>query len=203
MITRAATADYTRKKQTGGAGQFARIKIVAEPLPSGGGFVFENKVVGGAVPKVFVPAVEKGLESVLGSGVLGGFPVVDLKISLVDVASHEVDSSVLAFCKEKASGKTHAGRDELAAILEFIRPGDELVMVKLDRLGRSTRDVLNLLRELEQKGAGSGVLELEFCTSTDTGRFLVTVLGTVAEMDSRFILECQRAGIEAAKRKGV
>ncbi len=105
--------------------------------------------------------------------------------------------------KEKASGKTRTGRDELAAILEFIRPGDELVVVKLDRLGRSTRDVLNLVHELEQKGAGLRVLEPEFCTSTDTGRILVTVLGMVAEMERRFILERQRAGIDAAKKKGV
>jgi len=104
--------------------------------------------------------------------------------------------------KEKASGKTRAGRDELAAILEFIRPGDELVVVKLDRLGRSTRDVLNLVHELEQKGAGLRLLESEFCTSTDTGRILVTVLGMVAEMERRFILERQRAGIEAAKKRG-
>ena len=92
--------------------------------------------------------------------------------------------------KEKASGKTRGGRDEL-------------VVVKLDRLGRSTRDVLNLVHELEQKGAGLRVLEPEFCTSTDTGRILVTVLGMVAEMERRFILERQRAGIEAAKEKGV
>ena len=104
---------------------------------------------------------------------------------------------------EKASGKSRAGRDELAAILEFIRPGDELVVIKLDRLGRSTRDVLNLVHELEQKGAGLRVMEPEFCTSTDTGRILVTVLGMVAEMERRFILERQRAGIEAAKKKGV
>jgi DNA invertase Pin-like site-specific DNA recombinase len=103
---------------------------------------------------------------------------------------------------EKARGKTRDGRDELAAILQFIRPGDELVVVKLDRLGRSTRDVLNLVHELEQKGAGLRVLEPEFCTSTDTGRILVTVLGMVAEMERRFILERQRAGIEAAKAKG-
>jgi len=105
--------------------------------------------------------------------------------------------------KEKASGKTRAGRDELAAILEFVRAGDELVVVKLDRLGRSTRDVLNLVHELEQQGAGLRVLEPEFCTSTDTGRILVTVLGMVAEMERRFILERQRVGIEAAKKKGV
>src|SRR5438552_3252614 len=70
-ITRPVTVDYTHKKQTGGAGQFARIKIVAEPLPPAGGFLFENEVVGGTVPKEYVPGVEKGLESVLGSGVLG------------------------------------------------------------------------------------------------------------------------------------
>jgi DNA invertase Pin-like site-specific DNA recombinase len=104
--------------------------------------------------------------------------------------------------KEKASGKSRAGRDELAAILEFIRSGDELVVVKLDRLGRSTRDVLNLVHELEQKDAGLRVLEPEFCTSTDTGRILATVLGMVAEMERRFILERQRAGIDAAKKKG-
>jgi DNA invertase Pin-like site-specific DNA recombinase len=105
--------------------------------------------------------------------------------------------------KEKASGKSRDGRDELAAILEFIRPGDELVVVKLDRLGRSTRDVLNLVHELEQKGAGLRVLEPEFCTSNDTGRIMVTVLGMVAEMERRFILERQRAGIDAAKKRGV
>ncbi len=96
-ITRVTTVDYTHKKQTGGSGQFARIKIIAEPQPPASGFAFENKVVGGSVPKEYVPGVEKGLESVLGSGVLAGFPVVDLKVTLVDGASHEVDSSALAF----------------------------------------------------------------------------------------------------------
>jgi elongation factor G len=96
-ITKPVTVDYTHKKQTGGAGQFARVKIVAEPLPPTGGFVFENEVVGGTVPKEYIPGVEKGLESVLGSGVLAGFPVVDLKVALVDGAYHDVDSSALAF----------------------------------------------------------------------------------------------------------
>jgi DNA invertase Pin-like site-specific DNA recombinase len=104
---------------------------------------------------------------------------------------------------EKASGKSRDGRDELARILDFVRPGDELVVVKLDRLGRNTRDVLNLVHELEQKGAALRVLEPEFSTSSDTGRILVTVLGMVAEMERRFIQERQRAGIEAAKKKGV
>ena len=83
-ITKKVTVDYTHKKQTGGTGQFAQVKIVAEPLPPGTGFVFENEIVGGAVPKEYIPGVEKGLESVLGSGVLAGFPVVDLKVTLID-----------------------------------------------------------------------------------------------------------------------
>jgi len=96
-ITRAITVDHVHKKQTGGAGQFARVKIVAEPLPPPGGFEFENDIVGGTVPKEYIPGVEKGLESVLGSGVLAGFPVVDLKVRLIDGAYHDVDSSALAF----------------------------------------------------------------------------------------------------------
>jgi elongation factor G len=96
-ITRKVTVPYLHRKQTGGSGQYAKVEIVAEPLPPGSGFEFENAVVGGAVPKEFIPGVEKGLESVLGSGVLAGFPVVDLKVSLVDGDSHDVDSSALAF----------------------------------------------------------------------------------------------------------
>jgi elongation factor G len=96
-ISKPVTVDYTHKKQTGGSGQFARVKIVAEPLPPAGGFEFENEVVGGTVPKEYIPGVEKGLESVLGSGVLAGFPVVDLKVTLIDGAYHDVDSSALAF----------------------------------------------------------------------------------------------------------
>src|SRR6201981_1508743 len=96
-ISRPATVDYTHKKQTGGHGQFARIKIIAEPAAPGTGFEFENEAVGGAVPKEFVPAVEKGLEAQLTSGVLAGFPVVDLKARLVDGDSHDVDCAAVAF----------------------------------------------------------------------------------------------------------
>ena len=96
-ITRRVEVDYTHKKQTGGTGQFARVKIVAQPNESAKGFEFESKIVGGSVPKEYVPGVQKGLESVLGAGVLAGFPVVDLKVELIDGAFHEVDSSALAF----------------------------------------------------------------------------------------------------------
>ncbi len=96
-ITKPVTVDYQHKKQTGGTGQFAQVKIVVEPMEPGKGFDFENKVVGGAVPKEYIPGVEKGLESVLGSGVLAGFPVVDLKVTLIDGRYHDVDSSALAF----------------------------------------------------------------------------------------------------------
>jgi elongation factor G len=96
-ISRSATVDYVHKKQTGGHGQFARIKIVAEPNTPGAGFVFENEIVGGSVPREFIPAVEKGLEGQLTSGVIAGFPVVDLKVSLIDGDSHDVDSSAMAF----------------------------------------------------------------------------------------------------------
>jgi len=96
-ITRVATIDHTHRKQTGGHGQYARVKIIAEPGAPGSGFVFENEVVGGAVPREFIPAVEKGLEGEIGSGVLASFPVVDVKVSLIDGDSHDVDSSSMAF----------------------------------------------------------------------------------------------------------
>jgi len=96
-ISREADIDYTHKKQTGGSGQFARVKIKFEPMESGSGFEFENKVVGGNVPREFIPGVEKGLASAMDSGVLSGFPVTDVKATLYDGASHDVDSSVMAF----------------------------------------------------------------------------------------------------------
>ncbi len=96
-ITRQSEIDYTHKKQTGGSGQFARIKLVFEPLEPGEGFVFENAITGGAVPREFIPGVEKGLTAAMETGVLAGFPMIDFKVTLTDGASHDVDSSVLAF----------------------------------------------------------------------------------------------------------
>ena len=96
-ISRTAEIDYIHKKQTGGAGQYARVKIRFEPLSQGSGFVFENGVRGGAVPREFVPGVQKGLKGSCESGVLSGFPVTDFKATLYDGDSHDVDSSVMAF----------------------------------------------------------------------------------------------------------
>jgi elongation factor G len=119
-ISRAVTKEYTHKKQTGGSGQYAKVKFVVEPLEPGSGFVFENKIVGGAVPKEYIPGVEKGLESVLGSGVLAGFPVVDLKVSLVDGGYHDVDSSALAFEIASRAALREALQEGKSVLLEPI-----------------------------------------------------------------------------------
>ncbi len=96
-ISQPADIDYTHKKQTGGTGQFARVKLEIKPTEPGEGYSFESKIVGGAVPKEYIPGVEKGIKSVMDSGPLAGFPVIDFKVALVDGAFHDVDSSVLAF----------------------------------------------------------------------------------------------------------
>nr|Q8KTB7.1 RecName: Full=Elongation factor G; Short=EF-G [Rickettsia rhipicephali]AAM90919.1 elongation factor G [Rickettsia rhipicephali] len=103
-ITKACEIDYTHKKQSGGAGQFARVKIIFEPLKDVKDlkdedkiFVFESKIIGGAVPKEYIPGVEKGLNNIRETGVIAGYPMIDFKATLVDGAFHDVDSSVLAF----------------------------------------------------------------------------------------------------------
>jgi elongation factor G len=96
-ITKTTETDYTHKKQSGGSGQFARVKIRWEPLAAGSGFVFENGIVGGAIPKEFIPGVQKGLNSAKDTGVIVGFPCIDFKAVLYDGNYHDVDSSALAF----------------------------------------------------------------------------------------------------------
>ncbi|MFL2649868.1 MAG: elongation factor G [Alphaproteobacteria bacterium] len=96
-ITKPASIDYTHKKQSGGAGQFAKVVLEFEPLEKGKGVVFESKIVGGRVPKEYIPGVEKGIKSSTETGFLAGFPVIDFKCTLVDGAFHDVDSSVMAF----------------------------------------------------------------------------------------------------------
>ena len=96
-LGRTTEIDYTHKKQSGGSGQFARAKIVFEPLEPGSGFQFESKIVGGSIPKEYIPGVEKGLLQAKENGLLAGYPVTDFKATLIDGAYHDVDSSVLAF----------------------------------------------------------------------------------------------------------
>ncbi|MDA0962455.1 MAG: elongation factor G [Proteobacteria bacterium] len=96
-ISKGVEHTYTHKKQTGGSGQFAEVKLVIEPTQAGEGFSFESRIVGGTVPKEYIPGVEKGIKSVMDSGPLAGFPVIDFKVALIDGKFHDVDSSVLAF----------------------------------------------------------------------------------------------------------
>ncbi len=96
-ISKQHEVDYTHKKQSGGSGQFARVKMILEPREPGEGYEFESKIVGGSIPKEYIPGVEKGIVSVMDSGPIAGFPVIDFKVTLLDGAFHDVDSSVLAF----------------------------------------------------------------------------------------------------------
>ncbi|MBG0794469.1 recombinase family protein [Methylocystis sp. H62] len=104
---------------------------------------------------------------------------------------------------EKVSGGSRAGRSELATLIEFLRPGDELVVTRLDRLGRDTRDVLNIVHECDQREAFVTVLDPHVTTRGETGRIVMTVLGMVAQLERRFIKERQREGIDRAKAEGV
>ncbi|MGV1775258.1 recombinase family protein [Agrobacterium fabrum] len=100
---------------------------------------------------------------------------------------------------EKMSGASRDGRTELATVIEFLRQDDELIVTRLDRLGRDTRDVLNIVYECEQRGAFVTVLEPHVSTKGEMGKIILTVLGMVAQMERRFIKERQRDGIERAK----
>ena len=129
-VSKRADVDYTHKKQTGGSGQFARVKMTIEPNEQGKGYEFVNKVVGGNVPKEYIPGVSKGVQSVVEAGVLAGFPMLDVKVTLTDGAYHDVDSSVMAF--EIASraafreGALKAGPKLLEPIMkvEVVTPDD-------------------------------------------------------------------------------
>ena len=117
-VSKRAEEDYTHKKQTGGSGQFARVKLVIEPNEQGKGFEFVNKVVGGNVPKEYIPGVQKGVRSVIDSGVFAGFPMLDVKVTLVDGAYHDVDSSVMAFEIAGRQGFREGARKAAPKLLE-------------------------------------------------------------------------------------
>ncbi len=111
---------YTHKKQSGGSGQFAEVKMIISPTEPGEGYSFESRIVGGAVPKEYIPGVEKGIKSVMDSGPLAGFPVIDFKVALVDGKFHDVDSSVLAFEIAARMGMREGMRKAGAKMLEPI-----------------------------------------------------------------------------------
>jgi elongation factor G len=141
-LGRKVDIDYTHKKQTGGTGQFARVMITFEPGEPGSGFVFENSIVGGAVPKEYIPGVQKGLESIKDGGLLAGFPLIDFKVMLMDGKFHDVDSSVLAFeiaaraafCELKDKGAPKLLEPIMA--VEVVTPEDYLGSVIGDLNGR-------------------------------------------------------------------
>lgn len=103
---------------------------------------------------------------------------------------------------EKVSGGSREGRTELATVIEFLRQGDELIVTRLDRLGRDTRDVLNIVHECQQRGAFVTVIDPHVSTRGEMGHVIITVLGMVAQMERRFIKERQREGIDRAKALG-
>jgi elongation factor G len=117
-ITKPATIDEIFKKQTGGKGQYARVKIEVEPADKGQGFVFVNKIVGGAIPKEYIPAVERGIQDACKTGVLKGYPIEDVKITLVDGNHHPVDSSEMAFKVAGSIAFQNAVRQAGAILLE-------------------------------------------------------------------------------------
>ncbi len=119
-ISHEAEITYTHKKQSGGSGQFAEVKMIIEPTEPGEGYSFESRIVGGAVPKEYIPGVEKGIQSVMDSGPLAGFPVIDFKVALVDGKFHDVDSSVLAFEIAARAGMREGLKKAGAKMLEPI-----------------------------------------------------------------------------------
>ena len=119
-ISHEAEVDYTHKKQSGGSGQFARLKMILMPTEPGEGYSFESRIVGGAIPKEYIPGVEKGILSVMDSGPLAGFPVIDFKVALIDGAFHDVDSSVLAFEIAARAGMREGMKKAGAKLLEPI-----------------------------------------------------------------------------------
>ncbi len=144
-IRQSAEYDYTHKKQTGGSGQYARVKLRVEPLQPGGEFEFANEVFGGAIPKEFIPAVEKGVVEALEHGILAGYPMSDIKVTVFDGAYHEVDSSEMAFkicssiCVKEAAKKAKPVLLEPVMRVEVVVPDEYMGPVNGDLISRRGR----------------------------------------------------------------
>merc|ERR1719440_2436699 len=156
-ISKPATVEYTHKKQSGGSGQFAKIVVKFEPLgdedEDSTGFVFDQDIKGGTVPKEYIPGVAKGLESIMGSGVLAGFPVIGCKATLLDGAFHDVDSSVMAF---EIAGRQAARKGLKAAGAKLMEPMMKVeVTTPEDYMGEVIGDVNSrrgMVLELAERG---------------------------------------------------
>jgi elongation factor G len=144
-IRKTAEFDYTHKKQTGGAGQYARVKLRVEPLPPGGEFEFVNEIKGGAIPKEFIPAVEKGVTEALEHGIMAGYPMSDVRVAVFDGNSHEVDSSEMAFkicasiCVKEALRKAKPALLEPVMRVEVVVPDEYMGAVNGDLISRRGR----------------------------------------------------------------
>ncbi len=144
-IRQMAEADYTHKKQTGGSGQYARVKLRVEPLPPGGDFEFENEIRGGNIPKEFIPAIEKGVVEALEHGILAGYPMSDVKVAVFDGAYHDVDSSEMAFkicasiCVKEAARKAKPVLLEPVMRVEVVVPDEYMGPVNGDLISRRGR----------------------------------------------------------------
>jgi elongation factor G len=152
-ITESVRAEGRLVRQTGGRGQYGHVWLIAEPLERGAGFVFENKITGGAVPREYIPAVQMGVKDALQNGVLGGYLVLDIKVSLVDGSYHDVDSSEMAFRVAGSMGMKEALRRGSPILLEpmmsieVITPGDFLGDILGDLNSRRAQ-----IRNLEGQG---------------------------------------------------
>jgi len=144
-VRQAAEYDYTHKKQTGGSGQYARVKLRIEPLPPGGEFEFENEIRGGNIPKEFIPAIEKGVVEALEHGILAGYPMSDVKVAVFDGAYHDVDSSEMAFkicssiCIKEAARKAKPVLLEPVMRVEVVVPDEYMGPVNGDLISRRGR----------------------------------------------------------------
>jgi elongation factor G len=185
-IARRVTKDYTHKHQSGGSGQFARVKLVVEPNEPGKGYEFTSKIVGGAVPQEFIPGVEKGLESVLGAGVLAGFPVVDIRVELLEGAYHEIDSSADAF---EIAART-ALREALAEASVLLEPVMKVeVVTPCDCVERVIKDLDSRRGEIEGRDARGDAIVVTALVPLATMFGYVNVLGSMSGGRARYTTE--------------
>ncbi|MBQ3800071.1 MAG: elongation factor G, partial [Treponema sp.] len=158
-VQRKEVAEYTHKKQTGGHGQYARVQLSVEPLARGGGFKFTNAVFGGAIPKNFIPGVEKGVRQAMEGGVLAGYPVVDISVSVLDGKHHPVDSSDLAFQIAAKTALSEAMRKAGPLLLEPVM--NLSVWAETKYIGDIMSDLSSRRgRILGQEAIGSGIEEI-------------------------------------------